>query len=73
VQRELKRQKDMHEQYDHEIKKLSSSVQEYENLLSHNSLTLPSTIKDEVNKYRQLLEGSDQQIGLRQIVNKSNK
>ncbi|CAM4762561.1 unnamed protein product [Rotaria magnacalcarata] len=73
VQRELKRQKDMHEQYDHEIKKLSSSVQEYENLLGHNSLTLPSTIKDEVNKYRQLLEGSDQQIGLRQIVNKSNK
>ncbi|CAF3376512.1 unnamed protein product [Rotaria socialis] len=73
VQRELKRQKDMHEQYDHEIKKLSSSVQEYENLLSHNSLALPSTIKDEVNKYRQLLEGSDQQIGLRQIVNRSNK
>jgi hypothetical protein len=32
-----------------------------------------SNVDDEVNKYRQLLEGSDQQIGLRQLINISNK
>lgn len=31
------------------------------------------TIENEVNKYRQLLEGSDQQIGLRQLINISSK
>ncbi|CAF4659219.1 unnamed protein product [Rotaria sp. Silwood2] len=72
-QRELKRQKDMNEKYDHETNNLSLSVQEYENLLNNNSLVCRSTIEDEVNKYRQLLEGSEQQIGLRQLINMSNK
>ncbi|CAF4659241.1 unnamed protein product, partial [Rotaria sp. Silwood2] len=63
----------MNEKYDHETNNLSLSVQEYENLLNNNSLVCRSTIEDEVNKYRQLLEGSEQQIGLRQLINMSNK
>ncbi|CAF0860150.1 unnamed protein product [Rotaria sordida] len=72
-QRETKRQTDMNEKYDHEINNLSLSVREYENLLNNSSLIRQSTIADEVNKYSQLLEGSDQQIGLRQLINMSNK
>ncbi|CAF4779999.1 unnamed protein product, partial [Rotaria sp. Silwood1] len=71
-QREIMRQKNMNEKYDHEINKLSLSVQDYENLLSNNSLIRQATIEDEVNKYRQLLEGSNQQIGLRQLIHMSN-
>ncbi len=41
--------------------------------MNNNSSSRRSTIDDEVNKYRQLLEGSDQQIGLRQLINMSNK
>ena len=41
--------------------------------MSNRSLLRQPKIEDEVNKYRQLLEGSDQQIGLRQLINISSK
>ena len=41
--------------------------------MNNNSLKYPSNIEAEVNKYRQLLEGSDRQIGLRQLIHVPNK
>ncbi|UJR28051.1 hypothetical protein I4U23_009307 [Adineta vaga] len=72
-EREMNRQKTMKEKYDHQINDLRVSVQEYQNLLNTGTSIRQPTIEAEVNKYRQLLEGSDQQIGLRQIVHMSNK
>ena len=41
--------------------------------MSNKSLLRQPTLENEVNKYRQLLEGSDHQIGLRQLINISSK
>lgn len=41
--------------------------------MSNRSLLRQPTLEDEVNKYRQLLEGSDHQIGLRQLIKFSSK
>ncbi|CAF0961402.1 unnamed protein product [Adineta ricciae] len=72
-ERELNRQKSMQEKYERQINDLRGSVKEYQTLLSTSTLVLQPTIEAEVNKYRQLLEGSDQQLGLRQLIHMPNK
>lgn len=39
-----------------------------ENLVNENSSIRCQTLKDEVDKYRRLLEGSEEQVGLKQLV-----
>lgn len=41
--------------------------------MKNNSLNQSTTLEFEVNKYRQLLEGTDKQIGLRQLVHMPTK
>ncbi|CAF0812164.1 unnamed protein product [Adineta steineri] len=72
-QREIKRQKNMQNTYDDQINDLRLSVQEYENLLNNSIFIRQPILQPEVNKYRQLLEGSDQQKGLRQLINILNE
>ncbi|CAF0900909.1 unnamed protein product [Adineta ricciae] len=72
-ERELNRQKSMQEKYEQQINDLRGSVKEYQTLLNTSTLVRQPTIEAEVNKYRQLLEGSDQQLGLRQLIHMPNK